>query len=101
MIMHCILFWGKDTLNSYKKNKEGESQDRHHRHMAEHYKDTPAWWFAAILIFSFVLGLIAVLKENITLPAWAYIIALVLGIIFGPFVSICRRATRMQSGMNP
>lgn len=55
--------------------------------MAKHYKETPAWWYGAVLLISFVLGLVVVLKENITLPAWAYIIALILGMIFGPFVS--------------
>lgn len=87
MVAHCILFWGKDVIKAYKSSREGHCEDRHHRHMAKHYKETPAWWYGAVLLISFVLGLVVVLKENITLPAWAYIIALILGMIFGPFVS--------------
>lgn len=41
-----------------------------------------------MLLFSFVLGIIVVVKENITLPVWAYIVSLILGIIIAPFVSI-------------
>lgn len=55
--------------------------------MAKHYKETPWWWYVAVLVGSFFLGLIVVLKENITLPAWAYIVSLIVGIIIAPFVS--------------
>lgn len=55
--------------------------------MAKTYKDTPWWFYAIVLTVSFVLGLVVVLKENITLPAWAYVIALALGIFISPFVS--------------
>lgn len=54
--------------------------------MAKHYKDTSWWCFAGIIIISF--GLVMVIKENITLPVWAYIVALALGILISPFVSI-------------
>ncbi|OKL56164.1 hypothetical protein UA08_08584 [Talaromyces atroroseus] len=88
MIAHCILFWGKDVITSYRNKGESSAVDRHHVHMAKHYKETPAWWYASVLLISFILGLIVVLKENITLPAWAYIVSLVVGIIFGPFSTI-------------
>ncbi len=55
--------------------------------MAEHYKEAPWWWYVSVLVVSFILGLVVVLKENITLPAWAYVVALILGIIIAPFVS--------------
>ena len=55
--------------------------------MAQHYKETPWWWYGGVLLISFILGLIVVLKENITLPAWAYIVSLLLGIFIAPFVS--------------
>lgn len=40
-----------------------------------------------VLAVSFILGLIVVIKENVTLPVWAYIIALLMGTIIAPFVS--------------
>jgi hypothetical protein len=55
--------------------------------MAEHYKETPWYWYLGIIIFSFILGLIVVTKENITLPVWAYVVSLLLGIVIAPFVS--------------
>lgn len=61
--------------------------------MAKHYKETPWWWYAFVLLFSFILGLVVVLKENVTLPAWAYVVSLIVGIIFAPFVSVSMAQT--------
>ncbi|GLI82270.1 hypothetical protein PoHVEF18_010700 [Penicillium ochrochloron] len=88
LIAHCVLFWGKDIRSAYKSAKEGRYDDRHHEHMTKHYKEAPWWWYAVILFVSFILGLIVVLKENITLPAWAYVVALLVGIIIAPFSTI-------------
>ncbi len=59
--------------------------------MVKHYKETPWWWFIGVLVISFILGLVVVVKENITLPAWAYITSLLLGILIAPLVSIPTR----------
>ncbi|KGO36711.1 Oligopeptide transporter OPT superfamily [Penicillium expansum] len=85
LILHCILFWGEGIWSVYQRAREGKHDDPHHTHMAKHYKDTPWWCFAGILIVSFVLGLVVVIKENITLPVWAYIVSLALGMFISPF----------------
>lgn len=54
--------------------------------MVKHYKESPWWWYAVVLVVSFVLGLVVVIKENITLSAWAYVVALLLGIFIAPLV---------------
>lgn len=79
---------------AYKSAKKGSYDDRHHAHMARHYKETPWWWYVAVLVFSFVLGLVVVIKGNISLPVWAYIVSLVLGIVIAPFVSILIETVR-------
>lgn len=66
----------------------GQSNDRHHAYVNKHYKESPWWWFVIILVVSFVLGLIVVLKEDITLSAWAYVVALLLGCFIAPLVSL-------------
>ena len=87
LVAHCVLFWGGDIRRAYKSAKKGSYNDRHHEYMAKTYKEVQWWWYAFILAFSFVLGLVVVIKENITLPAWAYVVALLLGIFIAPFVS--------------
>ncbi|KAL2190256.1 OPT superfamily oligopeptide transporter [Thermothelomyces heterothallicus CBS 203.75] len=88
LIAHCIFFWGGDIIRAYKSAKKGRYDDRHHAHMAKHYKEVPQWWYLIVLVLSFVLGLVVVTTQNITMPAWAYIISLILGIIIAPFSTI-------------
>jgi hypothetical protein len=85
--MHVILFMGKDIYACYKSARKGVFNDRHHVHMVEHYKEAPWWWYVIVLVASFFLGLIVVLKGNITLSAWAYVVALIVGCVIAPFVS--------------
>ena len=87
LVAHCFLFWGGDTVRAFKNAKAGTHEDPHHRHMAENYKEAPHWWYLAVLLFSFVLGIIVVAKENITMPIWAYIVSLLLGAVIAPLVS--------------
>jgi uncharacterized membrane protein HdeD (DUF308 family) len=68
--------------------------------MAKHYKDTPWWWYVAVLVVSFVLGLVVVIKENITLPVWAYIVSLLLGIVIAPMVSVLTCNTRLWNELS-
>lgn len=56
--------------------------------MENNYKEAPWWWYGLVLVFSFILGIIVVAKENITLPIWAYIVALIVGVFISPFVSM-------------
>lgn len=55
--------------------------------MAKNYKEVPCWWYMIVLVFSFILGLVVVIKENITMPVWAYIVSLICGIVIAPFAS--------------
>ncbi|POR36260.1 OPT oligopeptide transporter [Tolypocladium paradoxum] len=88
LIAHCFLFWGGDVVKAYKSARNGRFDDRHHAHMAKHYKEVPWWWYVAILVISFAIGLVVVLKENITLPVWAYIVSLLLGTFIAPLSTL-------------
>ncbi|ORY66985.1 OPT oligopeptide transporter protein-domain-containing protein [Pseudomassariella vexata] len=88
LVAHCFLFWGGDIVRAYKSAKSGSCDDRHHAYMAKHYKETPWWWYVAVLVFSFVLGLVVVITQKITLPVWAYIVSLLLGIFIAPLSTI-------------
>lgn len=58
LITHCFLFWGKDIWKAYKDSRKGIHHDRHHDHMVKNYKETPWWWFAIVLVVSFVWALL-------------------------------------------
>ncbi|TLS26885.1 hypothetical protein PpBr36_04127 [Pyricularia pennisetigena] len=88
LITHCFLFWGGDIKKTYRSAREGRFDDPHHVQMAKNYKETPWWWFMIVLAGSFVLGLIVVTTQDITLPAWAYVVSLLLGTLIAPFSTL-------------
>ncbi|KAH7073877.1 OPT oligopeptide transporter protein-domain-containing protein [Paraphoma chrysanthemicola] len=88
LLTHIVVFWGGDVVRAFKAAKAGKFDDPHHAHMAKHYKEAPWWWYIIVLVASFVLGLVVVIKENITLPVWAYIVALLMGCIIAPFSTL-------------
>lgn len=45
--------------------------------MQENYTDVPLWWYVAILLVGFFLGLGAVIHGKTTLDPWAYVCAIV------------------------
>lgn len=65
--------------------------------MVKHYKEAPWWWYIIVLVFSFVLGLVVVIKENVTLPVWAYVVALLVGCIIAPLVSTSKTLSLLTS----
>ncbi|KAJ4370267.1 hypothetical protein N0V86_009004 [Didymella sp. IMI 355093] len=85
LITHIVLFWGGDIVKTFKNAKKGNFNDPHHMHMHKHYREAPWWWYMIVLVVSFILGLIVVIKENVTLPVWGYIVALLTGTIISPF----------------
>lgn len=64
--------------------------------MAKNYKETPYWWYVAVLVISFVLGIIVIVTDHISLPIWAYIVALLLGIFIAPLVRILEFSICLQ-----
>lgn len=66
---------------------KGEFREPHHAYMAKKYKDSPWWWYICIAVLSFIIGIVVVVKEDITLPAWGYVVALLIGMVIAIFVS--------------
>ncbi|WRT66966.1 uncharacterized protein IL334_003931 [Kwoniella shivajii] len=88
LVMHVFVFWGKDIRKTYKSAKEGRYDDKHHEHMVKNYTEVPWYWYASIVFIAFILGIVVVVKEHITLPVWAYIISLCLGSFIAPLSTI-------------
>lgn len=82
-----MFFWGKDMIRVFQNTKEGVYIDRHHAHMVQNYKEVPHWWYLFVLVLSFILGLVLVVTQEITLPVWGYVVSLLLGVFIAPLVS--------------
>ena len=87
LITHVILFWGKDVIKSIKHSRNKTQPDRHWIAMQK-YSEASWLWYVAILVVSFILGLVVIIRENTTLPVWGYIMSLVVGIVIAPFSGV-------------
>ncbi|WWC89674.1 uncharacterized protein L201_004599 [Kwoniella dendrophila CBS 6074] len=87
VITHTFVFWGKDIWKSIKQSRKGVYEDRHHNAMLK-YKEAPWYWYVALLVIAFVLGIVVVVKEKITLSVGSFIVSLVLGTAIAPFSTI-------------
>ncbi|KZW03360.1 OPT superfamily oligopeptide transporter [Exidia glandulosa HHB12029] len=87
LIMHVLLFWRNDIIDSFKRAYNGTQNDRHYLAMKK-YPEAPSWWYALLLALSFFAGLIVVLKGDTTLPVWGFVVALLVGVMISPFSGI-------------
>lgn len=97
-ITHVALFYGGDVWNRAKSSKY-EEPDIHLKLMRK-YKEAPEWWFLAIFVVSFAMGLVASLVWKTHLPWWAYIICILIGLVFYIPIGMVQAITNQQTGLN-
>ena len=87
LITHSVCFLVPMMRQSWAHWRARSYPDPHYQAMRK-YKEAPQWWYLALLVLGFVAGLIACTKGQTTLPAWSYIVALLLGVFITPFNSL-------------
>ncbi|PHH62849.1 hypothetical protein CDD81_6649 [Ophiocordyceps australis] len=97
-ITHVALFYGSDVWGRIWDSKY-EEPDVHLKLMRK-YKEAPEWWFASIFIVSFAFGMIASQVWQTHLPWWAYIICILIGVIFFVPIGMVQAITNQQTGLN-
>lgn len=88
LFMHIGLFHGPKVKRALTQAWKKEQTDPHYKIMQENYKDVPMWWYVAVLLVGFFLGLASIYVGHTTLDPWAYVVAILLGCIVAPF-SLC------------
>ncbi|TVY83033.1 Oligopeptide transporter [Lachnellula suecica] len=84
LISHVTIFFSKDLVKTWKQSREKTQPDPHYRAM-EKYDEVPMWWYLILFGLAFVAGLVVTIMPGTTLPAWGFIIALLLGAFIAPF----------------
>jgi len=96
LIAHCIFFWGRYVVSSFKHARNKTQPDPHWIAM-QRYEEVPWWWYTLLLVLAFFAGLVSVLHGETTLPVWSYLIALISGAIVTPFSTLL--FARMGNGI--
>ncbi|KAI1097469.1 putative OPT peptide transporter Mtd1 [Jackrogersella minutella] len=87
LIVHVIIFFGKDMVTAWKQARSRTQPDPHYQAMLK-YKEVPLWWYLILFVLCFFAGLAVNIIGETTLPAWGYIISLLLGSFIAPFSCI-------------
>lgn len=56
LITHCIFFWSKDVVDSFKQARTRTQPDPHWQVINKNYKEVPWWWYLILLGLSFFAG---------------------------------------------
>ncbi|KAK5998758.1 Sexual differentiation process protein isp4 [Cladobotryum mycophilum] len=97
-VTHIALFYGPDVWNRAKDSRY-EEPDIHLKLMRK-YKEAPEWWFLTIFVVSFAFGMVASQVWPTHLPWWAYIICILIGVVFFIPIGMVQAITNQQTGLN-
>lgn len=78
--VHAILFHGEDIWN---RLRDSANQDEDvHTTMMKKYKEAPDWWYAVLFLGSLGLGFGCTLGFDSQLPWWAFIVSIIIPLLF-------------------
>lgn len=95
-IIHAILFHGKDIM---KQLKQSEKRDVHNRLM-ERYKPVPEWWYLIVFLIFFGMSIATIEAWDTQFPVWAFIVGLLIALVFLLPVGVIFALTNIQVGLN-
>ena len=84
-VTHFFIWHFKDVYNVIRSVRKEECQDVHYQKMKV-YKEVPFWWFAALFVVTFALGLGLLYAAKSGLPWWGFIVALIFSTAFVPIL---------------
>jgi hypothetical protein len=61
------------------------------------YKDVPLWWYLTLFLICFITNMVLIFKEQLYLPWWTFIVALVIGALT---VVVCHIITMLSWSSN-
>ncbi|KAI7901113.1 OPT family small oligopeptide transporter [Cokeromyces recurvatus] len=99
VIVHTILYHGKEIIEQWKKSRNQEDEDIHHKLMRV-YPEVPQWWYITVFILSFGASFGLIYHWPIGLPWWGLILALAISMIFVLPIGIITAITNQTPGIN-
>ncbi|KAH0163161.1 OPT superfamily oligopeptide transporter, partial [Aureobasidium melanogenum] len=82
------MFWRNEESpeERMKRKIDDPTLDAHYKVMLlNRYREVPMWWWAAVMVISWVVGIICLYSIKSTLPGWGYLLALILTFVFTLF----------------
>ncbi|KAI0522299.1 OPT family small oligopeptide transporter [Xylaria bambusicola] len=98
VIVHTILYHGPQIKNQYRKARTQE--DDIHMRLMKKYKDSPDWWYLVLFTVMVALSFAVCTAWPTGFPAWAYVICILIPIVWTIPIGIIQGVTNIQIGLN-
>lgn len=98
VIVHVALYHGKELWTQFRMARHQE--DDVHMRLMKKYRDAEDWWYAALLISMMAISIGVVAGWPTGFPWWAYIICMLLPIIWLIPIGLIQAITNVQLGLN-
>ncbi|KAL6698383.1 OPT oligopeptide transporter domain-containing protein [Trichoderma pleuroticola] len=98
VLIHVALYHGKEIWGQFKLARHQE--DDVHMRLMKKYRDAEDWWYAALFIGMVAISFGIVAGWDTGFPVWAYIVCLLLPIVWLIPIGIIQAITNIQLGLN-
>ncbi|KAI4866298.1 small oligopeptide transporter [Hypoxylon rubiginosum] len=98
VIVHVALYHGKQIVSQFKLARRQE--DDVHMKLMRKYKDAEDWWYLALFAVMIGLSFAVVCAWPTGFPAWAYVICMLLPLVWTIPIGIVQAITNIQLGLN-
>ncbi|KAH9986091.1 OPT oligopeptide transporter [Russula compacta] len=94
VLVHTFLWYRHVLVRQFRHGLEDGTDI--HAHLMGKYAEVPHWWFIALGVFSFALGVVGIEVCQVGLPIWAFIVSILLAILFIIPCGIIQAITNQQ-----
>lgn len=98
IVVHTALYNGKEIWERFKLARNQDADI--HLKMMRKYKDSPEWWYYVLYVVLFALSMVTVLYWKTHLTWWAFIVCMILPVIFLVPIGMVQAITNWQIGLN-
>ncbi|KAI0424290.1 OPT family small oligopeptide transporter [Xylaria sp. FL1042] len=98
VIIHVVLYHGPQIKYQYKKARSQE--DDVHMRLMRKYKDSPDWWYLVLFVVMVGLSFAVCTAWPTGFPAWAYVICILIPIVWTVPIGIIQAISNIQIGLN-
>ncbi|RYP64832.1 hypothetical protein DL769_006507 [Monosporascus sp. CRB-8-3] len=98
VFVHVLLYHGADIKRQFRQARNQE--DDIHMRLMKKYRETPDWWYLAVFVVMLAISFGVVCGWPTGFPAWAYVICIIIPLIWTIPVGIVQAITNVQIGLN-
>ncbi|KEZ39305.1 Uncharacterized protein SAPIO_CDS9989 [Scedosporium apiospermum] len=98
VVVHVALYHGKEMWRQFKLARHQE--DDVHMRLMKKYRDAEDWWYFALFVVMVSISFGVVAGWPTGFPAWAFVICMLLPIVWLLPIGIIQAVTNIQLGLN-